>query len=741
MLTVISLVFVVWVDHIVREKFDGKKWAVPARVYARPLEMYVSAPLSQEGLEFELRRLNYSRVRSLTKPGQWLVQGDEYRIFTRGYDFADGAESSRKIRVWLNQHRIERLKADSGGDISLMRLEPLEIGGIYPNHPENRVIVSLSKVPPLLGETLIAVEDRNFVNHFGLSPKAILRAALANLKAGSVVQGGSTITQQLVKNFYLDSRQNLARKAIESVMALLLEFHYTKAEILETYINEVYLGQSGSQGVHGFALAAQHYFSKDLSELNSADIALLIGLVKGASYYNPWRHPERATSRRDLVLKVMYEGQLLSETEYHRARALPLGLVEPHKRQRQSYPAFLDLVKRQLLKDYKEEDLKTEGLSIFTTLDPKAQNQAELSMAETLGHLEKDYKLTNGSLEGGLAMLSLGNAEVLALVGGRNAQFSGFNRALDSRRPIGSLVKPAVYLAALEKGYSLSTLISDAPVAVKGPDASVWRPRNFSRQSHGTVPMFEALAMSYNQATARLGMNLGLESVANTLRDSGVEKPFTVVPSLLLGSIELSPLDVATMYHTFAAEGFYTKPRSIRSVQTPSGDTLTRYALESERRFKATSVYMLNYALSLVMQEGTGRRSGLDGMAKQRVTAGKTGTTNDQRDSWFSGYDGDRLMSVWLGRDDNGTTPLTGSSGALRVWADVMSHLPARSLTMAKPLELEYYWVDPQTGAMSGENCVGARRLPFEKSQRPQEKAHCEWRENPVLRWWKKVWQ
>ncbi len=737
----VALVWVFYIDHSLRKKFDGKKWEIPARVYSRPLELYESASLGPEGFAFELSRLGYSQVSRLSKPGQFVKAASDYRVFTRGFSHSIGRESSRKIEVVFRGQQVYRLRALDGEDVSLLRLEPLEIGGIYPNHPENRVLVSLSEIPPLLGEALIAVEDRGFVQHFGVSPKSIVRAALANFRAGGVVQGGSTITQQLVKNFYLDSRQNLARKALESIMAVLLEFHYTKAQILETYINEVYLGQRGSQGVHGFALASQHYFGKPLLDLRQEQLALLVGLVKGASYYNPWRHPERALARRDLVLRIMYEGQLISSPEYERARTSPLGLANKSTPKPQVYPAFLDLVKRQLLRDYNEEDLRTEGLSIFTTLDPYAQYQAEQSLSARLQSLESKHGLDDGVLEGGLVMLSVGNAEVLAVVGGRRAHYQGFNRALDIRRPIGSMVKPALYLSALNQGYTLGSLVSDAPVKVQGPDEDIWQPRNFSRESHGDVPLYEALASSYNQASARLGMTIGLEAVREAIELSGVERPFPSVPSMLLGSVDLSPLDVAGMYHTYAADGFYTKPLAIRAVETPAGDSLSRYPLDTQRRFSAESVYQLNFALNLVMQEGTGRHAGLRALAEQRVSAGKTGTTNDSRDSWFSGYDGDRLLTVWLGRDDNGKTPLTGGTGALKVWGDIMSRLPGRDLSLVRPHNLEYYWVDPETGKASGENCLGARLIPYVKSNRPSEKADCQWRENPVKLWWKKVWR
>ncbi len=729
-------------DWLVTSKFNGKKWALPARVYARPLELFEGRALKSEVLEQELKALGYRQVGALSAPGQVLQAGTHFSIHSRGFDFWDKHDPAQPFSLTLSGGRVRQLRDSRGDPLELVRLEPREIGGIYPAHGEDRLLVRLSEIPPLMGEALIAVEDRRFLDHFGVSPRAIARAALANIKSGSVVQGGSTLTQQLVKNFYLNQERSLMRKAVEAVMALLLEFHYSKAEILETYINEVYLGQSGSRAVHGFALASVHYFHRPLTELELPQLALLVGLVKGASYYNPWRFPERAKRRRDLVLGVMADEGLISTEQLADAKAQPLGVKDRGGGQLHPYPAYMDLVKRQLMRDYREEDLRSEGLRIFTGLDPWVQARTEESLAKRLQDLEIARGISSNSLQGAAVVVAVGSGEVMAVVGDRNSRFSGFNRALDARRQVGSLIKPAVYLAALsgDQGYTLATPISDGPVTVAGRDGSFWQPSNFSHKNHGEVPLYKALAHSYNQSTARLGMQLGLHRVKHTVEALGVTVDVPQVPSMLLGSVEMSPLEVATMYHTLATEGFYTPLRSIRAVLSADGTPLKRYPLQVEQRFSTEAVYLLNYALQAVMHEGTGR-SAYSRLPRELRLAGKTGTTNDQRDSWFSGYSGDHLAVVWLGRDDNGRTPLTGASGALQVWTDLMLQLPTRSMDTTPPLAVRYSYVDIDSGQLSGENCRGAQHLPFIEGQEPMGKAHCEWVENPVVHWWKGLWR
>lgn len=734
----VGVCWVVYLDVEVRSKFDGRKWALPARVYAQPMELYVGRRLLLGDVVQELKALDYQSVERVTRAGQWHDYGDSIEIYTRQFQRGGMLEPSRHVRLKVRDRLLVGLDVVRGVPTQILVLEPTLIGGIYPRRQEDRDLIQLAQVPPLLGEALIAVEDRNFVNHYGVSPKAIARAAWVNLQSGRVVQGGSTLTQQLVKNFFLTDSRKLSRKITEAMMSVLLEVHYSKAEILETYMNEVYLGQSGPRQIHGFGLAAKHYFGEPLQALDVSQIALLVGVVKGASYYNPWRHPKRATERRNLVLEVLAQQQLLSSEEARQAKRQPLNIVSSKARRLTEYPAFIDLVKRQLREDYSDEELSSEGLNIYTTLSLSTQHKAEQALAQRLKALESKHQLPRESLQGAVMMTAVGSGEVLAVVGDRQAKFAGFNRALDASRPIGSLVKPAVYLAALESSqpYHLSSRVSDGPVTVGGPDGERWQPRNFDRQSHGDVLLIDALSRSYNQATARLGMTVGLDSVATTLRRLGVEKTIPQIPSLLLGTLELTPAQVSKLYHSIANDGVVMPLRSIRSVETAEGQPLNRYPLTLSEPVEPQSIELIQYTLQSVMEEGTGR-SAYRRLPRTLALGGKTGTTNEQRDSWFAGFSGQHLGVVWIGRDDNGATPLTGGGGALQVWTDIYTNLATQGLDILPSAEVDYLWVDRTSGLRSGENCRNARLVPFHQN-RPTQKAPCEWVENPVLHWMKK---
>ncbi|MGI1680264.1 MAG: penicillin-binding protein 1B [Cellvibrionaceae bacterium] len=718
---------VAYLDHVVRSKFDGKKWELPARVYARPLELYEGLTLNRDQLVEELEGLGYQRTKKPTKPGQFTSNVFGISGYTRGFSFWDKEEKAQGFRAYLVGNTISRLDDLNGNSLPIVRLEPQEIGGIYPGKNEDRSLVRLQDIPPLLGEALIAVEDRYFLEHHGVSPRAIIRAAIANIRSGGVVQGGSTLTQQLVKNFYLSRTQSFSRKLIEAIMSLQLDFYYSKAEILETYINEVYLGQAGARAIHGFALGSQHYFRQPLNELKLHQIALLVGEVKGASYYNPWRRPERAKERRDLVLQIMNTSELISDEEMQKAQQLPLDVVEKPGNSLYEYPAFIDLVKRQLKVNYKEEDLRSEGLRIFTTLSPTVQRSAQVALTNRLKTLEKSFNVNDDELQGAVVVTGVGSGEILALVGDRNSGFMGFNRALSAKRSIGSLAKPAVFLTALSQPekYSLVSKIDDTPISIAGEDGVLWKPQNFSRQSHGEVSLLEALALSYNQATARLGMNVGVDAVVKTLNDLGVDEKISPLPSLFLGAIDLTPFQVSGMYQTIASEGVHTPQRAIRYVLDATGVPLNRYPLDSQTRFSPETVHVLNFGLQTTMRSGTGR-SAYQILPSDLNVAGKTGTSNEQRDSWFAGFSSDHLAVVWVGRDDNGPTPLTGANGALKVWSDLMVSIPTRPITPLRTPNVSYYNVNLNEGKLVKEGCDTGMAIPFINGSEPDQFGRCK---------------
>jgi penicillin-binding protein 1B len=742
-LLLIGALGLLYLDNHIREQFEGKRWAVPAKVYARPLELYAGSPLTLEELRIELQGLGYQFVRKVTLPGQATFFNAKAIIHTRGFEFTDGLESSQRLILDFSNGFLNNISSAHGQAIPLLRLEPVLIGGIYPLNNEDRDLIQLKDAPDALIQALIAIEDRGFYQHHGISLRGISRAMVANVKAGRFIQGGSTLTQQLIKNFYLSSERTLARKLLEIPMALLLELHYSKDEILEAYLNEVYVGQEGARAIHGFGLAAQYYFAQPLQELKPDQLGLLAGLVKGPSYYEPRRHPQRAEGRRNLVLKVMHEQGVLEETDYNKARTRPLGVVKQASLLKGAYPAYLDLVKRQLRQDYPDDALSSEGLRVFTNLNPIAQNKAEAALTKTISSLEKRHGEQLAELQGSMVVTNPQTGEVIAVIGGRETRYQGFNRALDTLRPIGSLIKPAVYLTAVEQGYHLASILDDSPFKLTMPNGQIWQPENFDHQSHEHVKLHQAMARSYNLSTARLGMDLGLDNVIDTLHRLGVVREFNAYPSLLLGAQGLSPLEVAKMYQTMASNGFQMPLRAIRQVTDSTGQELSRYPFELEQTIDNDSMHLLQYMLQETTRTGTAR-SIYNHLPAAINVAGKTGTSDLQRDSWFAGFAGNRLAVVWLGLDNNDPVPFTGSSGALRAWTDYMVHETLDPFIAPAPEEIEYLWIDQETGLLADAQCPGAQQLPFIIGNSPTEQANCGFSLGndplPILDNWMKRW-
>jgi penicillin-binding protein 1B len=708
LLGVLTLALLAWVLHLDRKitaQFEGRRWTLPAQVYAQPTELYVGQSFSADTLERELKRLGYQRVAETRDPGSYSRRGNRIELVNRRFRFWDALQEPQTLIIATRGNAIEGMHNDRGEEVPIFRLDPLLIGSIFPIHGEDRVVVTPEEVSPLLPAALKVVEDRDFDDHFGVDIGAIARAAWVNLRAGQIEQGGSTLTQQLVKSYFLDNRRTFGRKIEEAMMALLLEVHFEKRDLMNAYINEIYLGQDGRRAVHGFGLASQFYFGKPLAELQLHEVALLVAIVRGPSYYDPRRHPERARTRRDLVLKLMEQYQVVDAKLAREALKRPLGIVSSNTQGGGYYPAFLDLVRRTLRRDYHEEDLTEAGLRIFSTLDPVVQTQAEKSLTQELERLDKTRKQKDRKLEGVVVVTTPQSGEVIAMVGGRQAGFDGFNRALDARRSIGSLVKPVIYLAALESGqYTAASLVEDGPVEVKLANGKLWQPQNISEEFYGPVPLVRALAQSMNLATVRLGLEVGLPKVTHEFVALGLEKEPPQLPSVLLGALDVAPVEVAQLYNAFAGGGFSTPLRAVRAVVDAEGEALKSFALEVTPVADPEAVYQVNRMLVQVMQNGSGRAA-LAQIPPGIVVAGKSGTSSDYRDSWFAGFSGAHLAVVWIGYDDNTPTGLTGSSGSLAVWSRLMSSIGTTSWSAPLPEGLEEVWVEFPTGLKARADC------------------------------------
>ena len=717
--------FLLYLDTTIREAFDGRKFALPARVYGRALEMYPGLRLTPARLVDELRALGYRENPEPREAATYRYVADGVEFTTREFMFWDGAQPSQRLRATFADGKLAQLqeRGASDQDLPLLRIEPPLIGGIYPGHNEDRALLRLDQVPRLLVDTLTAVEDRKFETHWGIDPRGIARALYRTL-SGQRVEGGSTLTQQLVKNFFLSSERTLTRKGTEVLMALLLELHYSKDEILETYLNEVYLGQDASRAIHGVGLASHFYFDRPLERLEAQEIALLVGMIKGPGVYDPRNKPEQALQRRNVVLQEMVRLGVITQAQFVQARDKPLGVIRRAPTGTSPYPAFLQYVHRQLQRDYREEDLRSEGLRIFTTLDPRVQREAEQALAQRLTQLETTRKIPANSLEGSVVVSSTQYGEVLALVGGRQARYAGYNRAIDAQRQIGSLAKPIVYLTALEQPakYTLVTPLDDSPLVWRQRGAPDWKPLNYDRKFNGQVPLGTALARSLNVSTARLGIDLGVERILDKLPRFGVERRPPPYPSSLLGAFELSPIEVTQMYQTLADGGFRTPLRAIREIVTADGKPLQRYPISVEAVASPAPVYLLTTALQGVVRDGTAQ--GLSNWIAPEVrAAGKTGTTDDLRDNWFAGYTGDMVAVVWVGRDDNKSTGLTGATGAMTVWGEMMKNLQPEPLQPEMPEDVEMAYINPATGQRYAGECAGAVPLPFIKGSLPPETA------------------
>jgi len=697
----VAVIWMVHLDGVVTREFQGRHWSVPARVYAAPLELYAGAPVSAGDLEEELHRLHYRVGDPQSGPGVYRRRGNSFDLHARRVRFIDELRDPQLVSISADSNAVTGLKSGDGTELPVFRLDPAVIGSVFPIHGEDRLVLAPADVPPLLRSGIKLIEDRRFDQHPGVDVRGMLRAVWANLRAGHVVQGGSTLTQQLVKNYFLSDEQTVGRKVTEALMALRLEAHFSKEEILVAYLNEVYLGQDGSRAIHGFGLGSEYYFAKPLDELDAGELATLIGLVKGPSYYDPRKHPDRARVRRNLVLQEFAAAHLIDAETAQRAAAAPLGLRPPGG----SYvPAYLDLVRRHLKRDYAEADLAAAGLSVYTSFDAHAQAAAERALASNLKRLDAASRIRGSHLEGAEIIAEPNSGDVVAVVGAREFGTEGFNRALDAKRGIGSLVKPAVYLTALESGrYTAATVIEDAPIELKLSDGSIWAPQNFEHEVYGPVPLARALAESMNLATVKLGLDLGLPKVAETLQSLGLETAPALNPSMLLGTVEMTPLEVVQVYTALANGGFRARLRAVHAVLDEHGRALKSFKVQLEQAAPASAVYQLDRMLTLVITHGTARAaaSRFPGI----VVAGKTGTSSDTRDSWFAGFTGSYLAVAWVGYDDNRPTGLTGAAGALPVWIDTMVALKSASFQPVAPELVEDRWIGYMDGLETTPTC------------------------------------
>ena len=678
-----------YLDWQIRSKMDGQIWRLPAEVYSRIESVKISDNLAFDEVIQILLDNEYRQTTMVAAPGDFKLEDDTIVVLRRAFPFPDKPEPQRVLRLRFVDNKLNRIEdLVSVKAIDEFRLAPKLIAMLESDN-EDRLAIPLQNYPRLLIDALILTEDRRFYDHHGINPVGIIRALITNIRAGQTVQGGSTLTQQLVKNLFLSSERTITRKANEALMSLVLDWRYDKNRILETYLNEIYLGQNGDTQIHGFELASQFYFGRSIREISLDQIALLVGMVKGPSLYNPWRNPQNALERRNVVLKLMLEHKMIGDELYQLLSQRPLG-VQPKGQISRKYPSFIQTLQADLRRELGEHKISSLlGARIFTTMDLKQQAQAENAVVNTVSQLQ--LKTKNPYLEGAMIVADYRAGEIRAVVGGLQTQYAGFNRALMAKRQIGSLVKPSIYLTALSnpEQFRLNTPINNQPITINVKGSPPWQPRNYDKKYSGSVMLMDALARSLNIPTVNIGMKVGLSKVIDTQKAMGwdnVEIP--KVPAMLLGAYTISPYDVTKLYQTIANQGGRIELTTVDTIADRQGNIIYQHDKTAKQVVPQEAAFQTLFAMQQTVERGTARSLQND-YADLRL-AGKTGTTNDARDTWFVGIDGKNISTVWLGRDDNGETKLTGASGALQIYKDYLSHTYIEKLKLNKPANMKW---------------------------------------------------
>ena len=708
---VVMAAYGVYLDSEIRSRIDGKVWQLPAAVYGRMVSLEPGMAYNKKEMIALLEGTQYRQVTRMTRPGEFTVQANSIEMIRRPFDFPDSKEGQIRARLTFSNDSLSEIKnLDNGRDFGFFRLDPRLITMLQSPNGEQRLFVPRAGFPDLLVDTLIATEDRHFYEHDGISFYSIGRAFLANITAGRAVQGGSTLTQQLVKNLFLTNKRSLWRKANEAYMALIMDARYSKDRILELYLNEVYLGQAGNDQIRGFPLASLYYFGRPVDELSLDQQALLVGMVKGASLYNPWRNPKLSLERRNLVLRLLQQQKVIDQELYDMLSARPLG-VQPKGGVITPQPAFMQMVRGELQAKLGDKVKDLSGVKIFTTLDPVSQDAAEKAVEEGIPALKKQRGLKD--LETAMVIVDRFSGEVRAMVGGADPQFAGYNRAMQARRSIGSLAKPATYLTALSQPdtWRLNTWIADEPIALKQPNGQVWKPQNDDRRFSGKVMLVDALTNSMNVPTVNLGMTLGLDNVANTWVKLGLPKDqLHPVPAMLLGALNLTPVEVAQAFQSIASGGNRALLSAVRSVIAEDGSVLYQSFPQAERVEPAQAAYLTLYTMQQVAARGTAHALGA--RYPNAHLAGKTGTTNNQVDSWFAGVDGKEVAITWVGRDNNQPTKLYGSSGAMQLYRRYLDNQSPMPLVLTPPEDIASMAVDSAGNFVCDTGSSGWRTLP-----------------------------
>lgn len=718
--------YIVRYNSIIHRHLESHKWALPSTIYADAPVLSEGTPVNADWLVRYLQRLNYVKTeRSNLKPGQYsIVKGAV--LFRKNFVTPDPANDF-PLAVQFDKNGVESvINMSAQNQLPFYELEPAPISDLFGGQWEKRLLVQLKDVPGYLPNAIIAIEDRRFYDHLGIDLIGIGRALWNDLRGKKHLQGASTITQQLVKNFYLTSERTLKRKLSEALMAMLMERKITKDEVLELYMNEIYLGQRGAMSINGVGAASQLFFHKNARFITVPEAALLAGMIQAPAVYDPYKHPEKAKARRNLVLFVMKNMGMITQEQYQKFREYPIE-VHAIDASVNLAPYFGDLVEKQLLTKYDRETIYKQNYRIYTTIDLNMQQMAEDALTKGLRNIDKlRFKKLKKEAQGCLIAIEPRTGFVRAFVGGRSYTKSQFDRIHQASRQPGSLFKPIVYAAALESVYrshsqlfTPATLVSDEPTVFQS-DKKTWAPKNYDNQYHGIVTLRQALANSMNVATAKLAQEVGLRDIVNLARQLGI-RSVKEYPSIALGTFEASPWQLIEAYAVFANEGVRSDLRTIKKVTDIEGKTLEGSKPTTKQVLHPEVAYIVTDMLKSVMTSGTAASSGRRGFT--RPAAGKTGTTDDYRDAWFVGYTPNLICLVWTGYDDNSPLRMNGAEAALPIWVDFMKMATARlpQVDFTPPSNVFAALIDADTGKLASDVCYNIRTELFIKGTEPVE--------------------
>jgi penicillin-binding protein 1B len=720
-------------DVIISERFRTHHWAFPSKIYSDSQLIYPGMDLTAVGFFDRLRDLDYQFCATgVSRNGDYSV--DEHAgtvdVYLRDLPAASAESEPRRVRLIMTGSTVSRMVEldDESKDVFAIELEPALLSGLYQGAWEERHLVTLDEVPPLLLRAIMDVEDQRFYEHHGIDLNGVVRALWVNVRSGHTVQGGSTLTQQLMKNFFLSDQRNIKRKLREALMALIVERRFTKREILENYINEIYLGQKGAQGIYGVWEAARFYFAKEPRQLSVAEMAMLASLIKAPNRYSPFRDASRAQRRRNYALGLMLKQGDITTEQHATAIAEPLRVALAGS-QAKDAPYFVDYVRQELSQAYPSDVLTGEGLRIYTALDMHLQRLAEQAVQNGLADLEKRYPRLHADtpadqLQACLIVIQPQTGAIKAMMGGRDYRSTQFNRCTQALRQPGSVFKPFTYLTAFEQTRHgdphilPTTRIEDEPFDWAF-DNQVWTPANYKKRYLGMVSVREALEFSLNAATARLAQQIGLAGILETARRMGISTPLPPYPSVVLGAAEVTPIEVAQAFSVLANSGLRAEPLSVKKVVDRGGLPIERKPVHVEQVISPDTGYLVTHLMEGVLDYGTG--SGARRRGFKRPAAGKTGTTNDYRDAWFVGFTPDLLAVVWVGFDQKRPLNLAGGEAALPIWTEFMKHATAGvpETSFIPPPGVTLVTIDPLSGELATPACTETLEEAFYQGDEP----------------------